>query len=177
MAGLRRAKSAPPFRQSRLRTKFLLCAYPRSHHEIRGMQNVKPKSPAGIHETTEEPEFRVVPIEARKPREEKRTMRKAAMLLTVLCLSVGMALAHGNEKHVMGKVTQVLPTEVTVQSTSGEVQTVKITNTTQFVRGGAAAALTDLKVGDKVVIHAKPVNGGLEASEVRFGSTTAQTAH
>lgn len=104
-------------------------------------------------------------------------MKKATILLAALCLSVGMALAHGNEKHVMGKVTQISATEVTVQSTSGELQTVKIVGTTQFVKGGAAAALADLKVGDKVVIHAKPVNGGLEASEVRFGSTAPQVTH
>ena len=103
-------------------------------------------------------------------------MRKVGLLLAALCLWVGMTLAHGNEKHVMGKVTQVSATQVTVQSTSGQLQ-VKITGTTQFVKSGATAAVTDLKVGDKVVIHAKPVNGGLEASEVRFGSMGAQTAH
>jgi len=104
-------------------------------------------------------------------------MRKTTLLLAALCLSAGLALAHGNEKHVMGKVTQVSATQVTVQTSSGELQTVRIISTTQFVKGGAAAAITDLKVGDKVVIHAKPVNGGLEASEVRFGSTAAQSAH
>ena len=43
---------------------------------------------------------------------------------------------------------------------------------TKFQKSGSPAALKDLKVGDKVVIHATGPEEKLAATEVRFGSTT-----
>ena len=40
---------------------------------------------------------------------------------------------------------------------------------TQFVKSGAAASMRDLKIGDRVVIHANPNGDKLEASSVDFG--------
>ncbi len=125
-------------------------------------------------------------------------MRKAVIFVAVLGLSVGIALADGNEKSVMGKITEVScgpsmqpdcgvhvkhqtgcqqPTEVTVQSPNGQLQVVGITKTTQFVKRGAAAPITDLKIGDEVVIHARLTDGGLEASEIRSPVPAVQAAH
>jgi hypothetical protein len=41
------------------------------------------------------------------------------------------------------------------------------------VKSGASAGIKDLKVGDRVVIHAKPVGSDLIAHEVRFGKAPA----
>ena len=41
---------------------------------------------------------------------------------------------------------------------------------TKFEKSGATAALKDLKVGDKVVIHAGVSGGKLVANEVHFGA-------
>ncbi len=79
------------------------------------------------------------------------------------------ALAHGTDKHVLGTVTKITDTEITVESQSKEVQVVKIAADTSFVKSGASATIKDLKVGDRVVIHAKPVGSDLIAHEVRFG--------
>jgi len=119
-------------------------------------------------------------------------------LAMALCLSVGLALAQGNEKHLTGKVTELTcpqaapdcgkksqprdtgcpqPTELTVQSASGQLQVVEIVGTTRFVEGGTAAAVTDLKVGDQVEIDANLIDGELDAVEVRCINTAAQTAH
>jgi len=117
-------------------------------------------------------------------------------LAMALCLSAGLALAQGNEEHLTGKITQVScaqlvpdcgkkgqrdpgcpqPSELTVQSTSGGLQVVEIVSTTRFVKGGTAAAATDLKVGDQADIDAKLTDGELDAVEVRFASAAAETA-
>jgi hypothetical protein len=43
---------------------------------------------------------------------------------------------------------------------------------TKFQKSGSPAALKDLKVGDKVVIHATGSEDKLVASEVRFGTVS-----
>ena len=94
----------------------------------------------------------------------------AAFALLVLAAA---AFAHGTDKHVLGTVTKIAHNEITVETQTKEVQVVKITSETAFVKSGAAATLKDLKVGDRVVIHAMPVGNDLIAHEVRFGKTPA----
>jgi hypothetical protein len=96
----------------------------------------------------------------------KRSVAVVALLFT---LSL-MALAHGNEKHVMGTVTHISDHSITVETTAKKSVTVDVSNTTRFEKSGAAATLKDLKVGDKLVIHADASGGKLVASEVRFGT-------
>jgi len=80
-----------------------------------------------------------------------------------------VAFAHGTDKHVLGTVTKITDTEITVETQTKDVQVVKIAPDTSFVKSGASASLKDLKVGDRIVIHAKPVGNDLIAHEVRFG--------
>jgi len=98
-------------------------------------------------------------------------LRKALIAL-LLCGSLApFLLAHGNEKHVLGTVTKITESEITVETPAKEIVTVKIVTESKFVKGGVEAALKDLKVGDRVAIHAKLVGSTLEAQEVRFGGT------
>jgi hypothetical protein len=97
---------------------------------------------------------------------------KKAVIALLLCGSLApLLLAHGNEKHVLGTVTKITDAEITVETAPKETVTVKIVAETKFVKSGTEATLKDLKVGDRVAIHAKPVGDTLEAHEVRFGST------
>jgi hypothetical protein len=89
-------------------------------------------------------------------------------LIAIVSLATA-AFAHGTDKHVLGTVTKITDTEITVETQTKEVQVVKIAPDTSFVKSGASATLKDLKVGDRVVIHAKPVGSDLIAHEVRFG--------
>src|SRR6202041_2579503 len=97
-----------------------------------------------------------------------------SIAVLVVALASG-AWAHGTDKHVMGVVTKITDTEVTVEAADKQVTVVKIAADTSFVKSGAAASLKDLKVGDRVVIHAKPVGTELIAHEVRFGKMPAGT--
>jgi hypothetical protein len=102
---------------------------------------------------------------------------KKAVIALLLCGSLApFLLAHGNEKHVLGRVTKITDAEITVETAAKETVTVKIVAETKFVKSGTEATLKDLKVGDRVAIHAKPVGDTLEAHEVRFGSTKAGAA-
>jgi len=101
----------------------------------------------------------------------------SAMLLLLAFSFVALAtLAHGTDKHVLGTVTKITDSEITVQAQDGSLQVVKIAPETSFVKSGASASIKDLKVGDRVVIHAKPVGNDLIAHEVRFGKTPATAA-
>jgi hypothetical protein len=101
--------------------------------------------------------------------------RIASGLLIFLTISLG-TLAHGTDKHVLGTVTKIADSEITVQGQDGQLQLVKIAPDTSFVKSGVSASLKDLKVGDRVVIHAKPVGNDLIAHEVRFGKPPAAAA-
>jgi Domain of unknown function (DUF5666) len=95
-------------------------------------------------------------------------LTKILSLLAIVSLAT-VAFAHGTDKHVLGTVTKITDTEITVETQTKEVQVVRIAPDTSFVKSGANATLKDLKVGDRVVIHAKPVGNDLIAHEVRFG--------
>src|SRR5271163_4620956 len=100
-------------------------------------------------------------------------MRKTASAI-LICLAFSLVtLAHGTDKHVLGTVTKITDSEITVQGQDGQSQVVKVAPDTSFVKSGASASIKDLKVGDRVVIHAKPVGSDLIAHEVRFGKPPA----
>lgn len=101
---------------------------------------------------------------------------KMVFMLLVVLVFTGSLFAHGNEKHVMGVVKSVGADSVTVETASHQSQTVQITAQTKFVKSGAPSSLQDLKVGDRVVIHAKPSGNKLEATEVKFGATPKKSA-
>jgi len=101
--------------------------------------------------------------------------RIGSAMLLILAFSL-VTLAHGTDKHVLGTVTKIADSEITVQAQDGSLQVVKIAPDTSFVKSGASASIKDLKVGDRVVIHAKPVGSDLIAHEVRFGKTPAAGA-
>ncbi len=91
-------------------------------------------------------------------------------------LFAGLAFAHGDEQHIMGTVTKITDTTITVevaQKKDGETQktsvTVNIVASTKFEKMSAAATLKDLKVGDRVVINAAKKGEQLEAHAVKIG--------
>jgi hypothetical protein len=78
-----------------------------------------------------------------------------ALFAFLLCgLLAPFLLAHGNEKHVLGTVAKITDAEITVETAAKATVTVRVVAETKFVKSGVEAALKDLKVGDRVVIHA-----------------------
>lgn len=95
-------------------------------------------------------------------------LNRLLAVLAILSFAT-VAIAHGTDKHVLGTVTKITESEITVETQTKELQVVKIAPDTTFVKSGANATIKDLKVGDRVVIHAKPAGSDLIAHEVRFG--------
>jgi hypothetical protein len=121
-------------------------------------------------------------------------MKKVALAFVFTLVLGAVALAHGDKKHVMGTVEKINPDSLVIQQKNGTSVMVKLSSLTVFfehTRGADKAApdkpaqASDLAVGDLVVIHATPKEGGLEANEVKFSrpsssktaGSAAHTAH
>jgi Domain of unknown function (DUF5666) len=104
-------------------------------------------------------------------------MKRAILAIWTVLIVATMAWAHGDEQHVMGTVTKIEGTSISVKTTDGAVKTVVVVPQTKFVRAGSMAQLGDLKVGDRVVIHAKAMGDMLHATEVKIGEVSKETAH
>ncbi len=98
-------------------------------------------------------------------------MKKAVLALTLAVAFVSSAFAHGNETHVMGKVTAVTVDSITIQTVKSEVVTVAIDSTTKFIRSGSSSNVKDLKVGERVVVGAEKDGTKLHAHSVKFGKS------
>jgi hypothetical protein len=104
----------------------------------------------------------------------KRRTLVAGLLL--LCTSV-LLHAHGGMIHVMGTVTAITDKSVTVETTDKKTVEVLFTDTTTFVNGSKPADRKELKIGDRVVIHAVKVKDSLQAHEVHFSQAAPASTH
>jgi len=86
--------------------------------------------------------------------------------------------AHGGLEHVTGFVKAIAADSVTVETVKHETVVVMLTPQTEVLKSGAKAVIGDLKVGDRVAIHAeKTKDGKLQAHEVSFGPAASAPAH
>jgi len=95
-------------------------------------------------------------------------------ILALLLLGTKMAVAHGNEQHIMGTITKVSDTSIAVKTQDGRSVDVVMSPETKFTRKGQPISLKDVKVGDRVVIHAKKENDKLVATTVAVGMNQAE---
>ena len=105
------------------------------------------------------------------------TKRSALIALWGMILAIALlptiASAHGGEEHVIGTVTSVSDTSITVKTTAGKMVEVGFDPKTTFARAKQTIQKSDIKVGDRVVIHAKEVNEKLVAHTVEIGAAAA----
>ena len=98
----------------------------------------------------------------------------AFLAVVSLALLPTIASAHGGEEHVTGTVTKVSDTSVTVKTTQGKTVDVGFdAKMTTYQRAKQTVQKTDIKVGDKIVIHAMEVNEKLVAHSVELGVAPA----
>ena len=85
------------------------------------------------------------------------------------------AFAHGGAEHVMGVAKAVSADSITVENAKKQSITIFLTPKTEIKKSGAAAKITDLKVGDRVAVHAEKNKADkLEAEAVTFGPSPAK---
>ena len=90
--------------------------------------------------------------------------------VTILLLSMtAMLCAHGSEQHVMGTVTNITETAITVKTQDGNSVEVFVGQDTKFMRGGQPISAKDVKQGDRIVIHANKKGEKLTATTVAIG--------
>ena len=95
-------------------------------------------------------------------------MKRILAVLLVLA-AFGVAYAHNGMVHVMGTIAAMSAGSLDVKANSGKTTTVTVNDTTKWIKGLDEIKPSDAKVGDRVVIHAKPVDGKLVAAEVEIG--------
>lgn len=106
-----------------------------------------------------------------------RNAKVSCLTIFTIFIFSTFAFAHGNEQHVLGTVAKIDGSSIIVKTTTGELKTVMIVTDTKFVKGASPAAQQDLKVGDRVVVHAKPEGGMLHATEVKIGDAMKGPSH
>jgi Domain of unknown function (DUF5666) len=100
-------------------------------------------------------------------------MKHRIVALFVMLALAGTLVAHGGLEHVSGIVKAITADSMTVETVKQETVVVLLTPKTEFLRSKVKADGKDLKVGDRVVIHAmKTKDGKFEAHEVAFGPTS-----
>jgi hypothetical protein len=99
---------------------------------------------------------------------------RTLFLAVLLALTSTAAFAHGDQVHIGGIVTSVSATAVSIKTADGKTTEVKLIKNTVFIRrvqnSDQPATASDLAVGAKVFVHARPVGDTLEASEVKFSA-------
>ena len=96
-------------------------------------------------------------------------MRRNLSLTILLMSMTTMLCAHGNEQHVMGTVTNITATAITVKTQDGATVEVFIDPDTKFLRGGQPISAKDVKQGDRIIIHANKKGEKLTATTVAIG--------
>jgi len=111
-----------------------------------------------------------------------RPLIVAGLLILASCA----VFAHGNKVHVVGTLDRINPDSVVVKTKDGKTVEVKLLASTVYVMHVAdnsakasgpddnkPAKLSDLAVGNLVVIHATPKDNLLEADEIKFSVPAA----
>jgi len=94
-------------------------------------------------------------------------MKRILASIPALLLFASMAWPHGNMDHILGTVTKIDGNLLTVEK-DGTTTQVQLKDSTTYETGGHAGKAADIRIGDRVVIHAVKVQGKEEAHEVRY---------
>ena len=104
-------------------------------------------------------------------------------LLTFVAMAgllASVALAHGDKKHIVGTLEKINADSVVVKTAAGQSVEVKLVSSTTYVshlgNEDKSAKVSDLAVGDRVVIHATPKGETLEANEVKFSAPSSSAS-
>jgi hypothetical protein len=97
-------------------------------------------------------------------------------VLALALLTPAMALAHGKDGvHVMGTVKEVKQDALVLETSDKKQQEVMTDPGTRYEKSGVAVTASDLKPGERVVVHGmKMKNGQVHAQLVRFGKPPAK---
>ena len=106
-------------------------------------------------------------------------MRKVfgSLFLAGAVLVPGVLLAHEGHHHVMGTVTAIDANHIEIKTKDGKASSVPLSATTKYYKGSkgkTAGAVSDLKVGSRVMIDLAKDGS---ATEVRLPSGKTPSSH
>lgn len=93
----------------------------------------------------------------------------AIRLALAACLSLGFLAAHNGMEHVTGTVAKISDTSITVHTTAGKMVEVAFDAKTTYTKASQPFAKADIKVGERVVVHAAGEPGKFVAHIVQLG--------
>src|ERR1700678_4478875 len=96
-------------------------------------------------------------------------IRRVLLLALATALLAPIVLAHGGLEHVPGTVAKVSDQSVTVTTNAGKTVEVLLHAQTAYARADKPIQKSDLKIGDRVVIHAAEKGTTLTAHTVEVG--------
>lgn len=97
-------------------------------------------------------------------------MKRRVILWALLITSTGILAAHGNEQHIMGTVSNISDSAITVKTADGNTVVVLLTPQTTFSRDGQSITARQIQPGSRIVVHAKKNGDKLEATTVQIGA-------
>src|SRR5580698_7150266 len=105
-------------------------------------------------------------------------LRIHTAILTILSVVLlpAVAAAHNGEQHVIGTVAKISDTSITVKTTAGKLVEVIFDAKTTYTRAKQQIHKTDIKAGDRIVIHAVEVKEKLTAHTIEIGAVTGAQA-
>jgi hypothetical protein len=96
-----------------------------------------------------------------------------AVIVVSLSLSAIPATAHEGMEHVNGTITSLGDNLLSVKDTKGKTVEIHVDAKTEYAQGKTAAKFSDLKVGDRVAVHAMEMKGVMVAHEVNLPAKPA----
>ena len=99
-------------------------------------------------------------------------MRHSFLVAVAFASLAVPVLAHEGGVDAKGRVKAIIADRIDVPMGTGE-KSFALTPRTEFVKGRAPAKASDIRPGDRVVVHAWVVDGALEAKQVRAGAGSA----
>jgi hypothetical protein len=100
----------------------------------------------------------------------RRKLLIGKMLLIALAVAPTIALAHDGLEHVRGTVAKISDQSVIVTTAAGKTVEVLLDAQTTYARADKPIQKSDLKVGDRVMIHAAEKGTTLTAHTVEVGA-------
>ena len=82
-------------------------------------------------------------------------------------LAGATALGHEGGAHTRGTVHEVSGDKIMLQTADGKMVTIPLMSQTHVMRGDKMIQATDIKPGERAVVHAMKHDGNLVATEVR----------
>lgn len=101
----------------------------------------------------------------------RRHSLRTIIAMAALMIGSVTAFAHNGVEHIMGTVTAVTDTSITVDTVKHTAVTVAVDPATTFSNKDVKTSLKDLKVGERVVINAKEgADKKLQGISVKWGA-------